>query len=183
MAQDNIVNGVNTDALAKTIQTFRKSPGLAKCNFRAKNKWIEGGNNRVTIKDFYAAGQEIFSRQKPFELTADEPPALLGSDRGANPVEYLLTALSSCMTTSMVYHAAANGIKIEELESEFDGDLDLQGFLGLASDVRPGYKTIRATFRVKTDGNPKQLEDFLKFSPVYDVVSKSVPVSVRVEKK
>lgn len=183
MAQQKSVNGVQTDELAKAMQTFRKSPDLAQCRFRAKNKWVEGGHNRVTIKDFYAGGQEVTSRTKPFEMYADEPPALLGSDRGANPVEYLLAALSACMTTSMVYHAAAHGIHIEELESEFEGDLDLQGFLGLADDIRPGYQAIRATFRVKTDGNPEQLEAFTRFSPVFDVVSKSVPVSVRVEKK
>jgi uncharacterized OsmC-like protein len=183
MAQQQIVNGVDKDALTQTIKTFRKNPGLAQCSFRAKNTWVEGGHNRVTVKDFYAAGQEISSRKKPFEISADEPPVLLGSDRGANPVEYLLAALSACMTTSMVYHAAANGIQIDELESEFEGDLDLQGFLGLDANVRPGYQAIRATFRVKTDGTPEQLEKFTRFSPVFDVVSRSVPVVVRVEKK
>jgi uncharacterized OsmC-like protein len=183
MTQEQKINGVNTSELAKTIQVFKESPNLAQCKFRAKNHWIEGGHNRVNVKDFYAAGKEVTSRQKAFEISADEPPELLGADRGANPVEYLLAALSSCMTTSMVYHAAARGIKIEELESEFEGDLDLQGFLGLSEDVRPGYQTIRATFRVKTDGDPDQLSEFTKFSPVFDVVSKSVPVTVKVEKK
>ena len=83
----------------------------------------------------------------------------------------------------MVYHAATNGVKIDELESEFEGDLDLQGLLGLSKSVRPGFQAIRATFRVKTDGSIEQLESYTKFSPVFDVVSRSVPVSVRIEKK
>jgi uncharacterized OsmC-like protein len=98
-------------------------------------------------------------------------------------VEHLLAALSACMTTSMVYHAAAHGTKIEELESDFSGDLDLQGFLGLREDVRPGYQGIRAKFRVRSDAPTEELASYVKFSPVYDVVSKSVPVSVEVEKK
>ncbi len=182
MAAQGVLNGVNTDDLNKTVNTIRGTPDMGQCQFRAHNEWIDGGNNHVQVKDFHAAGQEITSRTKPFEFDADEPPLLLGHDRGANPVEHLLGALSSCMTTSMVYHAAANGIKIEELESDFEGDLDLQGFLGLA-DVRPGYQEIRANFKVKSDAPAEKLESFTKFSPVYDVVSKSVPVKVTIEKK
>lgn len=182
MAAAGVMNGVSTDELSKTVDTIRQAPELGQCRFRAHNEWIDGGNNHVKVKDFYAAGQEVTSRPKPFEFDADEPPLLLGQDRGANPVEYLLSALSSCMTTSMVYHAAANGIRIEELQSDFEGDLDLQGFLGLGENVRPGYQEIRATFRVKSDAPVETLESFTKFSPVYDVVSKSVPVRVKIEK-
>jgi len=183
MKSTTTLNGVDTAALVNTVHAIQKDPSLAQCKFRARNQWIEGGHNCATVKEFYAAGQEDTTRRKPFELKTDEPPVLLGVDRGANPVEYLLSALSGCMTTSMVYHAAANGVKIDELESEFEGDLDLQGFLGLSKSVRPGFQAIRATFRVKTDGSIEQLESYTKFSPVFDVVSRSVPVSVRIEKK
>jgi len=177
------LNGVNTDEFEKTVNAIQHDPNLAQCTFRAKNEWIEGGHNCATVKDFYAVGHEDTSRAKPFRIEADEPPAFLGTDQGANPVEYLLSALSSCMTTSMVYHAAANGVKIDELESEIEGDMDLQGFLGLAEGVRPGYQNIRARFRVKSDGSAEQLESYTRFSPVFDVVSHSVPVSVQIEKK
>ncbi len=161
---------------------MQENPALGKCEFRAKNHWIEGGQNCTTVKDFYGAGQEN-SRAAAFQFNADEPPVLLGQDSAANPVEYLLTALSSCMTTSMIYHAAARGIMIDDMESDFTGDLALNGFLGLKEDVRPGYQKIRATFRLKSDAPIEQLKELVKFSPVYDVVSKSVPVEVRVEKK
>jgi uncharacterized OsmC-like protein len=176
------MNGVDTGKLMETIEAVRGNPDLARSEFRAQNRWSDGGFNTARITDFHAAGEET-SHAQPFELAADEPPVLLGKDRGANPVEHLLAALSSCMTTSMVYHAAANGIKIEELESDFSGELDLQGFLGLRSDVRPGYQSIRATFRVRSDAEPEQLAEYVKYSPVYDVVSKSVPISVNVERK
>ncbi len=183
MKATTALNGVDTEALANTVNAIKNDPALAPCQFRARNQWIEGAHNRATVKDFFAAGREDTTRTKPFELNADEPPVLLGQDRGANPVEYLLSALSACITTSMVYHAAANGVKIDELESEFEGDLDLQGFLGLSPEVRPGFQTIRATFRVKSDGSAEQLESYIKRSPVFDVVSRSVPVTVRIEKK
>ena len=87
-------------------------------------------------------------------LEADEPPLLLGRDQGANPVEYLLHALAACVTTSMVYHAAAKGIAIEEVESTVEGSLDLRGFLGVDPKVRKGYENIRMNFRIKADVSP-----------------------------
>lgn len=175
------INGIDTDKLTATIDAIRETPELAKCEFHAHNNWIEGGHNKARINRYHAAGQES-ARDIPFEIPADEPPVLLGHDRGPNPVEILLASLSSCMTTSMVYHAAAHGVKVEELESDFAGDLDLQGFLGLNQEVRPGYQNIRARFRVRSEASPEELEGFAKFSPVYDVVSKSLPVTVHIEK-
>ena len=134
MSTQNIVNGVNTDELSKTINAVQEDPALGKCEFLATNHGIEGGQNPTTVKDFYGAGQEN-SRAAPFEFNVDEPPVLLGQDSAANPAEYLLTALSSCMTTSMVYHAAACGIKIDDIESQFTGNLDLNKFLGLKEHV------------------------------------------------
>src|SRR5262245_9554039 len=134
MIKNEKINGLDIKALNETCNLIKKQPELAKTQFRAHNKWIEGGHNQSSIQSYYAAGQEN-SRKQPFVCEADEPPALLGKDAGANPVEHLLTALSSCMTTSIVYHTAARGYQIEAMESDFKGDLDLQGFLGLNSSV------------------------------------------------
>lgn len=176
-----VMNGVDVERLGQTIQAIQKDPGLAKSQFRATNRWVNGGHNRSSIQGFYAAGQEDTSRTKPFVLDADEPPALLGQDKGANPVEFVLHALAACVTTSLVYHAAARGIKLESVESQLEGDLDLRGFLGLSDQVRRGYKEIRVKFNVKSDASPEQLEELTKFSPVYDIVSSPVPVSIQVE--
>jgi uncharacterized OsmC-like protein len=185
MAEQKIVNGVNVDQLFETINVIKDQPDIAKFRFRASNKWINGGHNRTSIKDFYGAGQEDTSRTEPFVLDADEPPVLLGTDQGANPVEYVLTALAGCLTTSLIYHAAAQGIKIDEVESRFEGDLDLRGFLGLSENVRNGYENIRVTFKIKADAPKEKLEELVKLaqqrSPVFDIVSNPVPVSVRLE--
>ena len=182
LRKEIVVNGVNVTALADTIKAVRENPGLADFRFRAKNKWINGGHNRITIEEFYGTYEDIPHR-KPFVLDADEPDVLLGEDKGANPVEYVLTALSSCMTTTLVYYAAAAGYTNEEVESHFEGDIDLQGFLGIRDDIRKGYKNIRVTFKVKGDIPQDKVDEFVQQSPVFDVVTNPVPVSVNVEKQ
>ncbi len=174
-------NGVNVTALFETIDAVKNDAGLADFRFRAENRWIDGGHNRSTIQGFYGCRQENQSRSKPFEFDADEPPVLLGEDTGANPVEYLLHALAACLTTTLVYHAAARDIRIGAIHSSLEGDLDLRGFLGLSDDVRKGYHDIRVRMRVKSDASAATLTELAKFSPVYDVVSNSLPVQVSVD--
>lgn len=174
------INGVDVERMGATVQAVQHNPALAGFHFRATNQWINGGHNRSTIKSFYGAGQEDTLRTTPFVLDADEPPVLLGRDQGPNPAEYVLHALAACLTSSMVYHAAARGIRIESMESTLEGDLDVQGFLGLSGQIRPGYKEIRAHFTVKSDASPEQLRELAKFSPVYDIISNPVPVNIHI---
>lgn len=178
-----VINGVDVDRMGTTIQAIRHNPSLATFQFRADNRWIDGGHNRSTVRSFYGAGQEDTIRTKPFILDADEPPVLLGTDHGANPAEYVLHALAACLTTSLVYHAAARGIRVESVESKLEGDLDLQGFLGLSDQVRKGYKAIRVNITMKSDASPEQLAELAKFSPVYDTLSNPVPVSIQIERR
>ncbi len=183
MSEQKILNGVDTEAVKSLINAIEENPELAKCNFRLKNKWIEGGHNHSSISDFYGANQEI-SHLKTFELDADEPPILAGKDIGANPVEHLLNALAACLTTTLVYHAAVRGIKIDELESELEGDIDLRGFLGISDEVRRGYENVRVKFKVKTNaGNIERLKALSKLSPVFDVTSNGTKVDVQIESK
>jgi uncharacterized OsmC-like protein len=177
-----VVNGVEVDRLAENVATLRTEPALAKFKFRADNRWISGSRNRSTIKGYYGLGQEDTTRSEPFVMDADEPPVLLGEDSAANPVEHLLHALAACLTTSMVYHAAARGIKIQSLESHLEGDLDLRGFMGISPDVRKGYQSIRVTFRVKSNAPAEKLAELCAYSPVYDTVSRSVPVAITFER-
>lgn len=180
-----IVNGVNVADLYTTIDAVKATPAIAKFNFRIQNRWEGGSRNSSTVNTFSGACQDL-SRAKPFVLKADEPPVLLGTDGAANPVEYLLHALASCITTSMVYHAAARGIQIQEIESSFEGDINLHGFLELDRNVRNGYQGIRVKFKVKADVPDEQLEEIVRLgtshSPVFDSLVKGVPVSVNAER-
>jgi uncharacterized OsmC-like protein len=181
-AEITIINGVNVTALGETVEAVKAQPEIAKFQFRIKNKWLGGGHNRSEIKSFYGACQEDSTRTEPFVLDNDEPPVLLGKDQGANPVEYVLHALAGCMTTTMVYHAAARGIHIESVETELEGDLDLHGFLRLDDTVRNGYENIRVKFKVKSDAAPEVLADLARISPVFDIVSNPVNVAVDIQK-
>ena len=177
-------NGVNVDELFRTIDAVKKAPVVAKFKFRASNQWLDGGHNRTTIRNFYGTQQE-HTRSQAFTLDADEPPVLLGEDRAPNPVEYVLTALAACVTSSIVYHAAAKGIRIHSMESRLEGDIDLQGFLGIRDDVPRGYKEIRMYFKIDADAPPDKLEEIVRlgpaYSPVYDTITRAVPVKVQLE--
>jgi uncharacterized OsmC-like protein len=185
MTEQKIINGINVDELMNTIKSMKEAPVIAKFNFRANNQWINGGHNRTIVKDFYGIQKE-HRHEATFKLDADEPPLLLGTGKGPNPVEYLLTALAACVTSALVYHAAARGIKLNSVESRVEGDIDLQGFLGISNDVRKGYQGIRMHFKIDADVPEEKLEELVKlgptFSPVFDSITKGVPVSVQLEK-
>jgi len=185
MTEKKGLNGVDVDKLFETINAVKTAPVIAKFKFRANNKWIKGGHNRTIIKNFYGT-QKDHIHDKPFELDADEPPLLLGEDNGPNPVEYALTALAACVTTSIVYHAAAKGIKLNAVESRLEGDIDLRGFLGLSKDVPRGYKEIRMYFKIDADVPDEKLQELVQlgptYSPVFDTITRAVPVSVQLEK-
>jgi uncharacterized OsmC-like protein len=179
--QEKTLNGVPTDRLVETMQAIRKQPEIAKFKFRAKNRWDDGARNVATVGAFHGALEE-HPREEPFEYVLDEHPVLLGGDTGGNPVEYLLTALSGCLTTSLVYHAAARGIEVTGVESSYEGDIDLHGFLGMDESVRPGYQEIRVTMKVEADVSEEIKDELVQaakdHSPVYDVVSNGTRVEV-----
>src|SRR5262249_40046707 len=114
----SVINGIDRDKLFETIGHLKATPGLAKFRFQISNEWLDGGHNRSTVQTFFGAGED--HEHVKFELHSDEPAILLGKEQGPNPVEYLLHALAACVTTAMVYHAAAKGIALEEVESSID---------------------------------------------------------------
>ena len=177
------VNGVDTMKMAETVAALKANPTLAKFEFRPRNRWISGGENRSTIMDFYGAGGEHTSRHDALAFTNGEPPVLLGHNEGANPVEFLLHALAGCVTTTTVLHAAARGIEIESLSTRLVGDIDLQGLLAL-DDVPAGYDAIRIEMDIKAkNASDADLDDLLQFaqahSPVCNTVCRPVPVVIQ----
>jgi uncharacterized OsmC-like protein len=181
---DRIRNGVNTEVMYGTLDAIKADQSLAEFQFRARNHWIDGAHNRSTIKSFYGAGQEDSTRSEAFALDAGEPAVLLGVDTGPNPAEYLLHALAACLTTTLVYVAAARKVRLSEVESTLEGDMDVRGCLGLSDEVRNGFSRIRASFTVKGDAPPEKLREIVERaqarSAVFDMVSHGVPVEVGV---
>lgn len=173
-----IVNGVDRQAIFATIDAIKADPGLASFEFRIRNEWLGGGLNRSTVSDFHGTRQDI-DHAEPFVLYNDEPPVLLSGDKGPNPVENLLHALAGCLTTSVVYHAAARGMQVDAVRTRFEGDLDLRGFLGIA-DVPAGYAAVRMVVTLEgpeTGDRYRELADAVdRHCPVYDVLARPVAV-------
>ena len=184
--QAKILNGVNVDALSQTIDVIKEDPSIAKFNFRVENQWVNGGENKTTVRDFYGAGK-THVRSKPFVFTKDEPEILLGNDSGANPVEYALTALAGCVTTTLVYWAAAKGVKLNKVESTLEGDIDLQGLLNLDENVIVGYKSIQINFKIDSDATEETLQELIKIakkhSPTCNTFLNPTPVNISLSKE
>ena len=178
----NQTNGLDMEALVGTLEAIKQDPSLGGFEFRATNQWINGGENRSRIKEFYGAGSEDESRTEAFEFTNGEPPVLLGANEGANPVEFLLHALAGCVTTTTVLHAAARGIQIESLSTELVGTIDIQGLLALDDSVPVGYEQIQINMDIKADCSDDELDELVAFakahSPVCNTICRPVPVTV-----
>ncbi len=184
-AEPRIRNGINVDTLFGTLDAIKAQPELGRFQFRATNRWIGGAHNRSTIKDFYAACDEDSSRTEAFTLDAGEPAILLGVDDGPNPAEYLLHALAACVTTSLVYSAAARGVRLTSVESFLEGDLDIQAAMGTnTTDYRNGFERIRMTITIAGDAPAEKLRQVVQRgtdrSVVFDSITNGVPVAVDV---
>jgi uncharacterized OsmC-like protein len=178
------MNGVDTPKLFATLNVVKSEPALAKFQFRATNRWVKGTHSRSRIETFSGAGAE-HRHTGDVEFNADHPAVLVGADNAPTPVEFLLHAIASCITAGMGNIAAARGIKLTEIESTVEGDIDLLGILGLSNEVRNGYEQMRVHFRVKGDASPEKLEDIVKQSTarsaVFDVLTNGTTVKVTAD--
>ena len=169
-------NGVDVGQVMDVIGAIEADPSFAKFQWRATNQWINGAVSRTRIKDFFAGNAEDTSRDEAFTLDADEPTIAAGQNSAPNSMEYVLHALASCLTGTLVYHAAVCGIEIESAESSYTGDMDVRGLFGLADNVRKGFNKVAVNMRVKSEANAEELTELALYSPVYDILSKSLPV-------
>ena len=180
-----MINGVNVDQLIGTIEAIKGDPDIAKFQFRAETKWVNGGHCQTKFKNFYGAKAEDTSRTKSLVIEGDEPAVLLGEDHGANAVEAVLHAIASCLCVGFVYNASAQGISISSLNFSLEGDLNLNAFLGLSEKLRPGYENIKVKYRIKADAPREKLIELFSYvqktSPVLDIIRNPVSVTVEME--
>jgi uncharacterized OsmC-like protein len=180
-----ISNGVDVGQLVDTIGAIEADPNLGAFTFRARSTWQSGTHSVGEVGTFIHAGDEDRTRLTPFRLDGDEPPVLLGGNRGPNAVELLLQALAFCYAVGYVVNAAARGIEITRMDYEIEGDLDARSFLGL-DGPRAGFTAIRATGTVSSpNATPEQLRDLCQYvqdtSPVRDSLTRPVPVHTTLE--
>ncbi len=178
------MNGVDTPTLFATIDAVNGQRELAKFKFRASNRWISGTHSRGRIDGFFGAGTE-HKHVSDFQFDTDHPTVLVGKDQGPLPVEFLLHGLLSCITAGIGNIAAARGVKLTEVESSIEGDIDIQGILGLSKDVRNGFQQLRVNFRIKGDAPAAKLREIVEQSrarsAAYDVLANGVPIELSVD--
>jgi uncharacterized OsmC-like protein len=165
--EKKIVNGLDVQQIQGMVDAVKKQPQMAQAKFYTKTTWKRGFHNEASVKDFSLGGvKNETSRPGPFIIVGDHPPELLGTNKGATSVEVLLAALGHCIASGFAIYGAHMGIPIESLTVEIEGDIDLQGMLGLPEPgkVRPGYQEIRAKYYVKSKAPREQLEKLAKMS-------------------
>jgi uncharacterized OsmC-like protein len=178
------LNGVDTPALFATIGAVKANPDLARFTFRATNRWQKGTHSRTRFESFDGAGG-THAHQREFSYDADHPQVLVGRDQGPTPVEFLLHALASCLTSGIGNIAAARGVTLYEVESTVEGNIDLRGILGVSDEVRNGYRDIRVSFKIRGDASEQKLREIVEQSrarsAVYDVLTNGVQVAISVD--
>ncbi len=154
------INGIDTAALQKLVDEIKADPRRGIARFSVTSAWKGGTRSDTRVEGWELGGRRL---PKSFTISVDEPTQLLGSNRHANPQEYLLAAMNSCLLATYVAACAVNGITLESLELEAGGELDLRGFLAIDSAVKPGYDKIDVTVRIKGDGTPEQFQQIHRF--------------------
>ncbi len=174
------LNGIETEGQSQTMGAIRENPEMGEVRFRAVNRWRGGARTRSGIAAFDAAGARQAHLQA-FTVDTDLPQGFQGADSAPAPTEHALQALAACMTTTMVYNCAARGIEVRSVESEVEGQMNASGFLQLGKPARKGFSQVRLGFKIDADASENELQSLLQSSPLFDVFTNGVPVSVNLD--
>ena len=177
-------NGVDVGALLGAREALSEMPEAAEFTWRASCEWLGGVHSRSTIESFFGLGEEKAHKQ-PFTYDADHPMEFAATDAGATPVEIVLSALASCLTAGVASVAQNRGIQLRSVKSTVEGDMSLYGILGIDSDVRNGFRSIRVKFDIDADASADEIAAVVaqsqKRSAVFDVITNPGNVQVTVE--
>lgn len=177
-------NGVNVAALLGAREALTAAPEAARFNWRATCAWVNGTHSRSSVAGFFGLGQDQRHRTE-FTFDADHPEVFASEDNGATPVEYVLVGLGACLTAGIAAVAQHRGIQLRKVKATIEGAMDLQGILGIDSDVRNGFDGIKVTYEIDADATPDEVKALVaqsqKRSAVFDIVTN--PTNVEVEVK
>ena len=170
-----VVNGMNLDDLFTLIDGVKQNPAKGKTDWRVTTTWQGQARTRAQVESFHIGGERV---PRCFSIDIDEPYELGGSNQFANPQEHLLAALNACMMVGYVAQCAVRGIKLDKLEIETHGEIDLRGFLGIDPSIPPGYEALNYTVRIKGNATKEQFAEIHKAvmatSPNFHNVSRPV---------
>ena len=176
-------NGVNVDALIAAREALTNAPQAAQFKWRAACEWKNGTHSHSTVEGFFGLGEEQ-RRKATFKFDADHPEVFASEDKGATPVEYVLVGLASCLTAGIAAIAQHRNIQLRSVKATVEGNMDIQGILGIDSDVRNGFGGIRVTYKIDANAKREDIEALVaqsqKRSAVYDIVTNPTNVTVTV---
>ena len=176
-------NGVNVEALLGARKALTETPEAAKFKWRAKCDWVRGTHSRSTVEGFFGLGEEHKHKSK-FTFEADHPEVFASEDRAATPVEIVLAGLASCLTAGVAAVTQHREIQLNSVTATLEGGMDIQGILGMDSDVRTGFDGIKVTYKIDADATPDEIKAIVaqsqKRSAVFDVVTNPTNVTVEV---
>jgi uncharacterized OsmC-like protein len=183
VASSQVDNGVNVEALLGARKALTDAPEAAQFQWRASCKWINGTHSQSTVQKFFGLGGEQ-THKTEFNFNADHPEIFASEDKGATPVEYVLVGLASCLTAGIAAVAQHRGIQLRSVSATIEGGMDIQGILGIDSDVRNGFDGIKVKYQIDADATPDEIKALVaqsqKRSAVFDVITNPTNVSVEV---
>ena len=182
-SETTVDNGVNVEALLGAREALTGAPEGAKFEWRAICEWKNGTHSHSTVEGYFGLGEEQKHRSE-FTFDADHPETFASEDNGAAPVEYMLVGLASCLTAGVAGTAQHRGIQLRSVAATLEGSMDIQGILGIDSDIRNGFGGIKVTFKIDADASPDERKALVaqsqKRSAVYDIVANPTNITVEV---
>jgi len=182
-SDSSVDNGVNVEALLGARAALTDAPEAAKFSWRATCKWVNGTHSHSLVKGFFGLGEEQ-NHKTEFSFDADHPEVFASEDHGATPVEFVLVGLASCLTAGVAAVAQHRGIQLRSVDATLEAGMDIQGILGIDSDVRNGFDGIKVSYKIDADATQQEIEAIVaqsqKRSAVFDVVTNPTNVTVEV---
>ena len=176
-------NGVNTEALIGARGAFEQMPEAARFTFKSECDWIEGTFSRNSINGYFGLGQNN-EHKKTFTIDSDHPEVFAAADRAPTPPEIVLAALTSCLTGGVAAVAQHRNIQLQSVRAIVEGDIDVQGILGMDPDIRNGFSAIRVRFEIEADASDEDIKALVaqsqKRSAVFDILTNPTNVAVTV---
>ena len=183
VAEKQVNNGVNVNALLGAREALGKAPEAARFNWKASSRWVSGTHSRTTVKGFYGLGQDQ-THKSEFTFDMDHPEIFASEDKGATPVEMVLTGLAGCLTAGVAAVAQLRKIQLRSVKATLEGSMDIQGILGMDSEVRNGFDNVTVKFDIDADATKEEIEALVaqsqKRSAVYDILTNPTQVTVSV---
>jgi len=180
----SVNNGVNVAALLEAREALTAMPEAAQFKWRATCDWQDGTHSSSKVEGFFGLGEEQ-THVKSFSFDSDHPEVFASEDKGATPVEFVLVGLAGCLTAGIAAVAQNRDIQLKSVKATLEAPMDIQGILGIDSDVRNGFDGVSVLYEIDADASQEDIEALVaqsqKRSAVFDIITNPTNVTVEVK--